>query len=123
MCEMVIQVGAAVLGNDALVTFSGTFRPPLELNTQCGPWPPHLLHPLICSRAPAGCLARRCNHVKSLMQEYSVILNIENILAMGTSLAPVNCYDKAAKIGKDCLRHCRTVREVALEISGLANRD
>src|SRR5436190_4100407 len=32
MCEMVIQVGAQVIGNDAVVTFSGTFGA-FELNT------------------------------------------------------------------------------------------
>src|SRR5206468_11940558 len=32
MCEMVIQVGAQVIGNDAVVTFSGTYGA-FELNT------------------------------------------------------------------------------------------
>src|SRR5437763_9087868 len=45
--------------------------------------------------------------------------NIEKSLAMCTSLAPVIGYDKAAKIAKVAYDTGRTVREVALEISGL----
>ena len=46
--------------------------------------------------------------------------NIEQSLAMCTSLAPIIGYDKAAKIAKKSLIESgKTVREVALEISGL----
>jgi fumarate hydratase class II len=45
--------------------------------------------------------------------------NIEKSLAMCTSLAPVIGYDKAAKIAKVAYESGRTVREVALETSGL----
>src|SRR5207244_12049858 len=45
--------------------------------------------------------------------------NIEKSLAMCTALAPVIGYDKAAKIAKVAYDTGRTVRQVALEISGL----
>jgi fumarate hydratase class II len=45
--------------------------------------------------------------------------NIEKSLAMCTSLAPVIGYDKAAKIAKVAYDTGRTVREVAVEISGV----
>jgi fumarate hydratase class II len=45
--------------------------------------------------------------------------NIEQSLAMCTALAPVIGYDKAAKIAKVAYDSGRTVREVALETSGL----
>src|SRR5262249_39689149 len=45
--------------------------------------------------------------------------NIEQSLAMCTALAPVIGYDEAAKIAKVAYESGRTVREVALEISGL----
>jgi fumarate hydratase class II len=45
--------------------------------------------------------------------------NIEQSLAMCTALAPVIGYDKAAKIAKVAHETGRTVREVAMEISGL----
>jgi fumarate hydratase class II len=45
--------------------------------------------------------------------------NIEQSLAMCTSLAPEIGYDKAAKIAKVAYETGKTVREVALETSGL----
>jgi fumarate hydratase class II len=45
--------------------------------------------------------------------------NIEQSLAMCTALAPVIGYDNAAKIAKVAYESGRTVREVAMEMSGL----
>ena len=45
--------------------------------------------------------------------------NLEKSLAMCTALAPVLGYDKAARIAKTAYETGRTVREVALESSGL----
>jgi fumarate hydratase class II len=48
--------------------------------------------------------------------------NIEQSLAMCTALAHVIGYDNAAKIAKVAYENGQTVREVALEISGLDKR-
>jgi len=40
-------------------------------------------------------------------------------MAMCTALAPAIGYDKAAKIAKQAYKSGRTVREVAVEMSGL----
>jgi fumarate hydratase, class II len=45
--------------------------------------------------------------------------NVEQSLAMCTALAPVIGYDKAARIAKTAYETGRTVREVAMETSGL----
>ncbi len=45
--------------------------------------------------------------------------NVERSLAMATALAPAIGYDKAVKIVKAAAESGRTVREVALEESGL----
>jgi fumarate hydratase class II len=45
---------------------------------------------------------------------------LERSLAMCTALAPVIGYERAAKIAKLAYESGRTVREVALETSGLA---
>jgi fumarate hydratase class II len=44
---------------------------------------------------------------------------VEQSLALCTSLVPVIGYDKAAQIAKVAHETRRTVREVALEISGV----
>jgi fumarate hydratase, class II len=62
--------------------------------------------------------ARRC--VKGLEADADKCRgNIEQSLAMCTALAPVIGYDQAAKIAKIAYETGRTVREVALETSGL----
>jgi fumarate hydratase, class II len=48
---------------------------------------------------------------------------IEQSLAMCTALAPAIGYDEAAKIAKIAYESGRTVREVALEMSGLGKAE
>jgi fumarate hydratase class II len=45
--------------------------------------------------------------------------NVERSLAMGTALVPVIGYDKAAQVVRAAAETGRTVREAALELSGL----
>jgi fumarate hydratase, class II len=117
MCEMVIQVGAQVIGNDATVTFAGTFGN-FELNTMLPVAAYNLLQSIDLLAAAARIFAGRC--VSGLEAEREQCEgNIEKSLAMCTALAPEIGYDKAAKIAKVAYESGRTVREVALEISGL----
>ncbi len=117
MCEMVIQVGAQVIGNDAVVTFSGTFGA-FELNTMMPVAAYNLLQAIDLLTTASRVFARRCvTGLEADVQKCEA--NIEQSLAMCTSLAPVIGYDQAAKIAKTAYETGRTVREVALESSGL----
>lgn len=117
MCEMVIQVGAQVIGNDAAVSFAGTFGN-FELNTMLPVAAHNLLQSIELLTSASSVFARRC--VTGLEADAQKCeSNIEKSLAMCTSLAPVIGYDKAAKIAKLAYESGRTVREVALETSGL----
>ncbi|HEX3626644.1 MAG TPA: class II fumarate hydratase [Verrucomicrobiae bacterium] len=117
MCEMVIQVGAQVIGNDAAVTFAGTFGN-FELNTMLPVAAHNLLQSIELLASASRVFARRC--VAGLEADAQKCeSNIEKSLAMCTSLAPVIGYDKAAKIAKVAYESGRTVREVAIETSGL----
>ncbi|HYG23093.1 MAG TPA: class II fumarate hydratase [Verrucomicrobiae bacterium] len=117
MCEMMIQVGAQVIGHDATIGFAATFGN-FELNTML----PVSAHNLLSStelltnatkvfttRCVAGIEAdrERCES------------NIEQSLAMCTVLVPEIGYDAAAKIAKQAYQSGRTVREVAAEASAL----
>ncbi|MDE3068543.1 MAG: class II fumarate hydratase [Verrucomicrobiota bacterium] len=120
MCEMVIQVGAQVIGNDATVTFAGTFGS-FELNTMLPVAAHNLLEAIDLLTSASRVFARRC--VSGLAADARKCeSNIEKSLAMCTSLAPVIGYDQAAKIAKAAYESGRTVREVAREMSGLDNR-
>jgi fumarate hydratase class II len=120
MCEMMIQVCAQVIGNDAVVTFSGTFGA-FELNTMLPVTAYNLLQSIELLASASRVFARRCLADLEADKE-KCESNIEQSLAMCTALAPVIGYDKAAQIAKVAYESGRTVREVALEISGLEKR-
>jgi len=118
MCEMLIQVGAQVIGNDAVVTFSGTYGA-FELNTMLPITAYNLLQAIELMANGASVFARRC--VEGLEADAQKCQsNVEQSLAMCTALAPVIGYDQAAKIAKTAYDSGRTVRAVALEVSGLS---
>jgi len=117
MCEMVIQVAAQVIGNDATITFSGTYGA-FELNTMLPVTAYNLLQSISLLSNASRVFARRC--VSGLEADRQKCeSNVEQSLAMCTSLAPEIGYDQAARIAKIASETGRTVREVALEISGL----
>ena len=117
MCEMLIQVSAQVIGNDAAITFGGTFGN-FELNTMLPVIAWNLLQSIELLTNASRVFTRRC--VNGL--EADVLRcesNVERSLAMTTALVPVIGYDQAARIAKVASETNRTVKEVALEISGL----
>src|SRR5439155_26538914 len=117
MCEMVIQVGAQVIGSDAVITFGGVFGN-FELNTMMPVIAHNLLQAIELLTNASRVFAQRC--VAGLEADSSRCeANLERNLSLGTALAPVIGYDQAAKIAKLASESNRTVREVALEISGL----
>jgi len=117
MCEMMIQAGAQVIGNDAVITFAGTHGA-FELNTMLPVAGYNLLQEIELLTNASHVFARRC--VAGLEADVEKCRdNIEKSLAMCTALAPVIGYDKAAKIAKVAYETGRTVREVAREMSGL----
>ena len=117
MCEMLIQVGGQVIGNDAVVTFAGTFGN-FELNTMLPVTAYNLLQSIELLSNGSRVFARRCvAGLKADQQKCES--NIERSLAMCTVLVPEIGYDKAAEIAKIAYETGRTVREVAIEVSGL----
>jgi len=117
MCEMVLQVCAQVLGNDAAITFSGSFGN-FELNVMLPVMTHNLLQSIELLATASDVFARRCVAGLEADQE-KCRGNLELSLSNCTVLAPVIGYDKAAKIAKVAFETNRTVRQVALEISGL----
>ena len=117
MPEMVIQVAAQVIGADATITFGATCGA-FELNTMLPVVAHNLLQSIELLATASRVFARRC--VEGLEADAEKChSNIEQSLAMCTALAPVIGYDQAAKIAKIAYESGRTVREVALEVSGL----
>jgi fumarate hydratase class II len=117
MCEMMIQVGVQVIGNDTVITYgaaSGNF----ELNTLMPVMAYNLLQSIELLTNASHIFASRC--VEGLEAHVERCESgIERSLAIGTALVPEIGYDHAAKIAKVAYETGRTVHAVALEISGL----
>jgi len=120
MCEVVIQVGAQVIGNDVAITVAGASGH-LELNTMLPVIAHNLLQSIDLLANASRAFARRC--VGGIAADAERCAgNIERSLALGTGLVPALGYDKAAEIANEAHKSGRTIREVALEESGLDRR-
>ena len=117
MAEMLMQVCAQVIGNDATITFSASHGN-FELNVMMPVIARNLLESVSLLTNGARVFARRCVAGLEADAEHCEA-SIERSLAMCTSLAPLIGYDRAAEIAKKAYASGRTVREVAREISGL----
>ncbi len=115
ICESAIQVFCQVVGNDTSITTaaSGGIGSLLELN---------LCMPLIADRLiDSILLLGQTAEIfdDKLIQGLTVNKDIaqglvENSLMVGTALAPVIGYDKAAKLAKDAFASGETIRECVL---------
>ena len=117
MCEMLIQVGTQVIGNDATITFGGGFGN-FELNVMMPVIAYNLLQSISLLSNGARIFARRCV-VGIEADAEKCESNIERSLALCTALVPAIGYDKAAQIAKVASETNRSVREVAEEIANL----
>ena len=117
MSEMVLQVAAQVVGNDATITWAAAYRcSTFELNVMMPVMAYNILQSIELLLANAArVFADRCivGH-RSANRDRCQSL-VEQSLAMCTSLAPLVGYDKAAEIAKESFKTGKTVRQIALE--------
>jgi fumarate hydratase class II len=117
MCEMVMQVGAQVIGSDAVITAAAAAGN-LELNTMMPVIAHNLLQAIELLANASRVFTKRC--VRGLGADVERCENsLERSLAVAAALAPEIGYDQAAKIAKLAYETGRTVRDVARELSGL----
>jgi fumarate hydratase class II len=113
MSEMVLQVAAQVIGNDATIAFAGSaLGSTFELNVMMPVMAYNLLQSIDLLSRAARVFADRCVSGIEANRERCESL-VEQSLAMCTSLAPIIGYDKAAEIAKQSMTTGKTVREVA----------
>ena len=117
LCEMVLQVSAQVLGHDATITFGGASGN-FELNTMMPVIAYNLLHAIDLLAKAIPVFSTRC--VSGLQADVERCQKtLEWSLALCTALTPAIGYDQAAKIAARAWASGQTIREVALELSGL----
>jgi len=111
--EMVLQVSAQVIGNDAAITLGGQAGN-FELNVMLPVLAYNLIQSIQWLAAAAKALAERCVRGIEANRE-KAFSNLEQSLALATAFVPAIGYDKAASLAKEAYEKKKTIRELALE--------
>jgi fumarate hydratase class II len=114
MSEMLMQVAAQTIGNDATVAWAGAIGSTFELNVMMPVIAYNLLQSIALLTQGAHIFALRCIAGLTANRQRCESL-VEQSLAMCTALAPVIGYDQAAEIAKQSMATGKTVRQVAAE--------
>jgi len=111
--EVVLQVAAQVIGNDAAITVGGT-QGNFELNVRIPLMARNLLGSIHVLTTASTLFADKC--VAGIEANHDRTSELgESTLAMATALNPFIGYDKATAIVKDATASGRPLREVARE--------
>ena len=113
MPEMMMQVAAQVIGNDAAITWGGA-NGNFELNVMMPLMSHNLSESIAILASAASTMRERCILGIEANAERARELVEKNIIVI-TSLNPHIGYDKGAEIAKEAFASGRNVRDVALE--------
>jgi fumarate hydratase, class II len=113
MAEVLTQVSAQVIGNDAAITVGG-LSGHFELNVYIPLMARNLLQSITYLAAACREFAARCVDGITANTEHAQAL-AESTLVLVTALNPVVGYDEAAAISKEAAATGRSLREVALD--------
>jgi fumarate hydratase, class II len=111
--EVVLQVAAQVIGNDAAITVAGT-QGNFELNVRVPVIARNLFESIRILTAACHMLAEKC--VDGIEANEEVLRrHAESTPAIATALNPHIGYDRATEIVNEAVASERTIREVAIE--------
>jgi fumarate hydratase class II len=111
--EVVMQVGAQVIGNDGAITVAG-LQGNFELNVRIPLMARNLLDSISLLSSTAALFAAKCiDGVEA--NKAGTDRSAQATLAVATALNPVIGYDKATEIVKEASQSGRMLREVAIE--------
>src|SRR5947199_2573747 len=111
--EVVLQVAAQVIGNDAAITIGG-LQGNFELNVRVPLIARNLLQSIGLLASTARIFAEKCvDGIRA--NEDGTTRSAESTLAAATALNPYIGYDKATEIVKEAASSGRMLREVARE--------
>jgi fumarate hydratase, class II len=113
MCEVVLQVSAQVIGNDAAITVAGS-QGNFELNVRVPLIARNLLDQVRLLSSASRLFAEKCIEGIEVNHE-ACKRHAEATLATVTALNPYIGYDRAGEIVKEAAASGRPLREVARE--------
>jgi fumarate hydratase class II len=111
--EVVLQIGAQVMGNDVAITIAGS-QGQFELNVRIPLMARNLLQSITLLTSACDVLREKCVDGIEPSRE-GTERSAEGTLAVATALNPYIGYDRAAEIVKAAAASGRTLREVARE--------
>jgi fumarate hydratase class II len=114
MCESMMQVAARVIGNDQTVAFSGATGGQFELNIMMPVMGLATLETVQLLASSVNAFVDFCAADMEPNREQCE-RQVEDSLAMVTSLNPLIGYDAAAAIAKEAFKSGKTVRQLCLE--------
>jgi fumarate hydratase, class II len=111
--EVVLQVAAQVIGNDAAVTVAGS-QGAFELNVRVPVMARNVFESIRILTAASHMFAEKC--VEGIEANVEVLRrHAESTPAIATALNPYIGYDRATEIVNEAVASERTIREVAIE--------
>jgi fumarate hydratase, class II len=113
MCEVLTQVAAQVIGNDAAITVGG-LSGAFELNVYIPLMARNLLQSITYLAAACRAFADKCVDGITANSDRARAL-VESTLVLVTALTPVVGYDEAGAISREAAATGRSLREVALD--------
>jgi fumarate hydratase class II len=111
--EMVLQVSAQVIGNDAAITQGGQAGN-FELNVMLPVIAYNLVQSIRLLAGAARAFGEKCIRGIEANRE-KCASNLEKSLALATAFVPAIGYDKAAALAKEAYEKGKTIRDVAVE--------
>lgn len=117
IAESVCQVAAHVIGNDVTITVAGQSGN-FEINVMMAVIAHNLLESIHILGTASLNLAERC--ISGLVATQRGPTVVDTGLSIVTTLVPHIGYDKAAAIAKEAQLTGQTIREAALELSGIS---
>ena len=111
--EMVLQVSAQVIGNDAAITQGGQAGN-FELNVMLPLLAYNLIQSIQLLAAAVRAFGEKC--IRGIEADVEKCAsNLERSLALATAFVPIIGYDKAAWLAGEAFAKKKTIRETALE--------
>ncbi len=114
MCESMMQATARVIGNDQTIAFSGATGGQFELNIMMPVMGLTILESIELLANSANAFVDFCAE-EMQANRAQCEKQVEQSLAMVTSLNPLIGYDAAAAIAKEAFKSGKTVRELCME--------
>jgi fumarate hydratase class II len=113
ICEVVLQVGNQVMGNDVATTIAGS-QGQFELNVRIPLIASNVLESIMLLASASRLLDEKLVRGVEANRE-NAARHAESTLAAATALNPYIGYDRGAEIVKEAAASGRTLREVAIE--------